>query len=154
MSKRLSGNRLSDLKRGLKGILIGVSLIALFTIYIKKKSERADLNFDLLGKFTLGQVVQYDPRTLDGASSISSAFLKFSFKVQGIKYVEASDYYVPAKNGPKKGSFFMAVYLPNDPTECGLLLDYPVKDSVEYRQYMKEFKINRPNLSELDKRLH
>lgn len=124
-------------------LLTGIIAFIIFRYNVRNRNERELSDFESRGVFTLGQVIEYSAGTY-GTNGGSSAFLKFSFKVQGVEYTEASDYGVPEDNGPAKGSLFMAIYLPNEPRKCALLLDYPVKDSSDYRRYMEEFKEKRP----------
>jgi hypothetical protein len=124
-------------------ILILVSLIGLFfmTHYYKNKRIVQNKLFEEKGLFTIGKVVEYGARTY-GPYGGSSAFIKFVYNIYAIEFKTESDYNVPENNGPKKGEQFMAIYLPDKPDECALLLDYPVKDSADYKRYIEEFKKN------------
>lgn len=94
------------------------------------------------GLYTIGKVIEYYPKTITGESQ----YIKISYKVQGKEYQVSSGYNVPFKDGPEEGELFMAMYLPNEPEECALLYDYPIKDSAVYKRYIEEFKTNPPKL--------
>ena len=126
-------------------LITGIIALLVFRYNVRNQNERENSDFDKKGVFTLGKVIDYSARTY-GTNGGSSAFLKFSFKVQGVKYTAESDYNVPDDDGPKSGSLFMAVYLPNTPKKCALLLNFPVRDSSDYKRYIEEFKVNRPKL--------
>lgn len=122
-------------------VLILVSLLGIIFLrnYQHNKSESHNKRFEENGLFTIGTVVEYGARTY-GQYGGSSAFIKFVYKVDGIEFKTESDYFVPDNNGPQKGENFLAIYLPDKPDQGALLLDYPVKDSSDYKRYIEEFK--------------
>ena len=123
--------------------LIATLLIIAVMMHINQNNIDSQNNyFEENGLYTISKVIEYSAQTVTG----SSAFIRISYKVNNFEYEVESDYNAPSKNGPKEGSLFMSIYLPNEPEKCALLFDYPVKDSSEYKHYIKEFKKNRPKL--------
>ena len=131
-------------------ILILVCLLAGFLMsrYYKNKRESLNNQFEEFGLFTIGKVVEYGPKAYIPMGGYNSPYIKFVYKVDGIELKTSSDYYVPDNNGPKKGEQFMAIFLPDKPDRCALLLDYPVKDSTDYNRYVEEFKKHPIKLKE------
>jgi uncharacterized protein YxeA len=132
----------------MKDIIILIVLIIIFIIISNYKHQQyKGKNYALeeSGIFTLGQVIKYKPKTYYSFSA-QPAFIRFSFKVKNKDFLGVSNYNVPEENGPQEGSLFIAVYLPSNPNECALLLDYPVKSIGDYNKYIEEFKTNRPKL--------
>jgi len=127
-------------------LVIGIIALIVFRYNVYNQNEKMIGDFERFGTFTLGKVIEYNTKTYGPNGVGSSPSIKFSYRVQGIEYLEESDYNVPNENGPNGGCLFMAVYLPNEPQKCVLLLNYPVKDNVDYKKYIEEFKTKRPKL--------
>jgi len=126
-------------------ILVPIIIIFLLSHNTIKDNNEKNNYLEKNGLFTIGKVIEYGART-GGVNGGSSAFIKIAYKVKGIEYKIESDYNVPSENGPEKGSEFMALYLLNEPENCALLFDYPIKDSLDYKHYIEEFKTKRPTL--------
>jgi len=120
-------------------------VIIIYRYTIRTQNEERYSNLEKYGTYTIGKVEEYFAMTYGPGHNHSS--IRFSYKVLGSDYLEDSEYKVPDKNGPMKGSLFMAIYLPNNPENCILLLDYPVKDSSDYKKYIEQFKSNPPKLN-------
>lgn len=125
-----------------------IVILCILGIYFACKEDKQykdkNNNLEKFGMFTIGRVVQYDRKNYGQAGS--SPEIKFSYLVHGKYYLAESDYSVPNENGPQEGSFFMAIYLPNNPQIGILLLDYPVKSAGDFNKYMEEFKIKHPRI--------
>lgn len=126
-------------------LIIGIIALIVFRYSVFNHNTNEIDDFMKYGMFTLGKVVAYNAKTYGPNGVGSSPSIRFSYRVQGVEYLEESDYNVPNENGPNEGCLFMAIYLPNNPRKCILLLNYPVKDSVDYEKYIEEFKTQRPD---------
>ncbi len=127
-------------------LIIVVALALLYSSYLNHQTDERYQQLEQSGSFTLGSVLEYSPSHING-NITQAAFLKISFNVNGKNHVEASDYNVPAEDGPLEGAMFMVIYLPQNPAVCAMLLDCPVKNAADYTGYIKEFKMNRPRLN-------
>ena len=130
---------------GHNGLIVLVICLIIFLI----ASHDTDINnkarnqyMEENGLYTIGKVIWYSEKTVTGESQ----FIEISYKVMGVEHQVSSGYNVPFKDGPKKGERFMAMYLPYEPEKCALLYDCPVKDSTDYKRYIKEFEKNPPKL--------
>jgi len=128
-------------------ILGAVLFLFLWSKYSKNQSEAQNKQFEESGVYTIGKVIEYYGRT-GGTNGGSSAFIRFAFMIDGVEYDEESGGDVPSEDGPEAGTQYMAIYLPNDPKKCALLLDYPIKDSTDFKKYMEIFKTNPPKLGD------
>ena len=126
------------------GSIIIVIIIYVYTVRTRYEGRNSTL--EKFGAYTIGEVEEFFPVNYGGGVRTSPE-IKFYYNVNGKEYLEESFYNVPDKNGPMKGSLFIAIYLPNNPENCILLLDYPVKDSSDYKNYIEQFKSNPPKLN-------
>lgn len=118
----------------------------------QKRNERIKYMQDNCD-FTIATVMSYEPRR-SGISGIFPAkehpqSIDFSYVVNNKKYkthYTDDDYPIPEKYGPEKGRKFVAVYLAKEPYKCALLFTCPVKDSTDYRAYLRYFRIHHPKL--------
>jgi hypothetical protein len=141
-------NSKTNFRDKVKGpILIIVSVLTIIWLSYRTHQQNLSLidRFEKEGLFTIGKVVEYEPRTV-GRSGGSSAFLKISYTINGLSYISECSGFIPETDGPKEGERYVAIYLPSEPRTCTLLLDYPVIDSLEFNKYMNAFKLNHPKL--------
>jgi hypothetical protein len=128
-------------------LFFGILLIAFY--FISSQNNLHEKRIEELrrtGIYTVGCVVDYHARTYAtyGINQLES--ITFFHNLQNKIYSLESELSVPPTDGPQKGSLFMAIYLPSDPHIGGLLLDYPIKDSTDFKRYIEEFKKNPPVL--------
>jgi len=123
-------------------LIMSIICVLLVKNSINQQSLTRNKIFNQSGSFTIGRVVRYSARTYGPNGVGSSPFIDFSYEVDGVKLTSQSDYSVPNENGPKSGGQFLAIYLPKAPGNCLLLLDYPIKDSADYKRNIEEFKVH------------
>ena len=148
IENRIMANSKTNIGDKLKGpVLVILSILTIILLSYQTRQQNLYLidRFEKEGQFTIGKVAEYEPRT-GGTSGGSSAFLKISYTINGLGYVSECSGFIPADDGPREGEKYVAIYLPSEPKKCTLLLDFPVRDSLEFKNYMNIFKLNRPRL--------
>lgn len=93
-----------------------------------------------------GPSSSYVPKgaTLHNGSSLFISFYDSisNSKVDAVAFLES----IPHDPQNQIGKQFIVVYNYKEPKDCILLSDYPVKDSMDYVQYIEAFKKDQPNL--------
>jgi hypothetical protein len=128
-------------------ILIVVGLIIVYMVELNNMRHHLDLINALNdnGKCSIGEVIEYVSIHY-GPGTNNSADLLYSFVVNGILYKNSTGYKIPDNNGPSKKSNFLVIYLPSNPESSLILLKYPIKDSIDFKRYLEEFKTNQLKL--------
>lgn len=141
-----------DKKRGINGIALLITCAVIIYVVGNMTQQNRNARIGLMedtGAYTIGTVISYDEDASVGIGNGAPQSIRFSYRVNNAVYeTKYSDreYPVPPSYGPKPGSRFMAIYLPNDPEKCAMLFNYPVRDSLVYKGYLMEFKAQRPTL--------
>lgn len=121
----------------MKSIILTVVflIILVFGLFNRKQvREKKQLIIDV-GVFSIGTI-----KSISKGGYHSNGGINFYFKLDRIYSGRISDW--PGK-GIKKGDQFLVLYLEKDPRKSILLLDKPVKDSTDFKRYVKEFEEKR-----------
>jgi hypothetical protein len=140
----------SKMNQGIIGIISLVIIAGIIYFLSHKQKEGYDTKIEYIeehGVYSIGRVIEYS--TTNEVNLGMTGFIRISYiindKISETSY-NSSDYPVPIENGPEIGKEYMVIYLPNEPEKCAMLFNYPIKDSLDYKRYLEEFKINRPKL--------
>jgi len=135
----------------LKDLIFIATCIILLCILVpqKRKENEAFIKDKSRTNFAIGTIISYSGR--DGGfvggiirSTPHGSLLHFSYFVNNKEY-EQHDENVP-EVGQKEGDKFLVVFYIDTPQKSMMLFKYPVKDSLDYQRYLKEFKTKRPEL--------
>jgi hypothetical protein len=137
--------RKKQILRGIITIIAFSSPFALFVFLNGRDIDARNKNVEDNGLFTIAVVEKYSPAGINTNIKVSP-YVKIRYMVNGQFYETDSYYDIPDNDGPEVDSRYMAIYLPNDIETCYLLLNYPVRDSSDYKQYIQEFSKNRPKI--------
>lgn len=129
--------------------LIYILVFSLLFLYIFKSSEknRAEReNFSKNGNLTIG-VIKF--------KSIGNKSVSYKYNVENKEFRGGDPRYYMDPNGSdvfddeeksKPGKRFLVIYDINNPKKSIIRLDYPIKDSADFKQYVKEFEQMRKQI--------
>lgn len=131
-------------KKKMENIILGIIFIIAVVGYNVRTKEKEEYQKKLLANasYSIGEVSKYFPqkmRILNGTGK--SANVEYHFMANAKEYInkyEASDAKVPDE-GVSVGEKFLVLYLKDNPEESRMFFDYPVKDSTDFKRYVKEF---------------
>lgn len=110
----------------------------------RTKAKARIKEFEENGLYTIGTITKYNEEHINTNIRVA-ANVEYGYTING-KYYEYLDEDFPKNNIPKIGETYMIIYLPYEPDRSGLLCDYRVRDSTDFKRYIEEFKRNRPKL--------
>ena len=125
-------------------IFLCIVSIILFKNSFRKESQDIMLN----GELTIGTVLIYSsskptihaPKTINQPGQSQS--VKFEYLVKNKKYIHTyggNKGFIPSE-GVVIGQKYLVKYLKRKPQKSRMLFDYPIKDSTDFKLYLKKFK--------------
>ena len=105
-------------------------------IYFQKSIEKSESNRLKLGKYAIGSFIIFNNQL--GRSYINK-YEYFFYDDSGNKYYRGDSKKLPKGNFRKniiEGDQFLVIY---DEDGSDIYFDYPIKDSIDFRRYVKEF---------------
>jgi len=123
--------------------MIPVILFFIFVIigfiYLSKSSIKTRKKILDNGKVTIGTIIRYKKsnHTPGSSSGYEYSFFDYS-KKKHISLFEKTGNLIPEqKSNIKNGDKFLVIYLLKEGSL--ILFDYPIKDSTDFKRYVKEF---------------
>jgi hypothetical protein len=120
--------------------IIFLVLMFYFVNEIFKNSRKERKDFSLKGELTIGVI------TLKGRGHSKSVQYEYIVKDKQLRRGDSHYYMDPNgsdifddKEKSKEGKKFLVIYDANNPKESIIRLDYPIKDSMDFKLYVKEF---------------
>lgn len=111
-------------------ISLGLFLLLIVLTFVYRSQKQNRENFiKTNGQPAIGEVYTFSTYSRSGSS------IKYKYHVNRMHYSQIG------KSIPEwlqKGDKFIVMYLEKDPRESILLLDYPIKDSIDFQNYIKE----------------
>ncbi len=131
-------------------IIAAIIFIITIIVVSRSQQEQKDFKNDLLmtGKLTIGEVIFFQKSRgalfvkgiANNAGKRSKVSFYFTINDQKITNTyEKSHAYVP-NDGIKQGDKYLVAYKRDDPNKNLMLFDYPIKDSTDFKRYVKEIK--------------
>jgi len=118
-------------KKIIRFILVGI-LLATLLMYRKRNMDNNEIVKNR-GVPALGTVTESSPPAFYGG-----AHTNFKFYTKSNQRIFIFGFKRP-HNKIKKGDRFLVLYLPEKPKTAIMLFDYPIKDSADFKRYVKKF---------------
>lgn len=128
-------------------------IIGLFYFGFKHRKERRIYRTNLIenASYTIGTVSYYssgkNPIVVPGLvnSTGSSPIVEYEFMIGDSSIKNKYDAFIAKvpDEGIKVGEKYLVLYNTNIPEENRMFFDYPIKDSTDYYQHIKEFEAKR-----------
>lgn len=131
-------------KKKMENIILGIIFIVVIILYNIRTKEKEEYQEKLLANayYSIGEVSKYFPRKMRIFNNTGrSANVEYHFMANAKEYTNkytASDAKVPDE-GVSVGERFLVLYLKDNPEESRMFFEYPVKDSIDFKRYVKEF---------------
>ena len=119
--------------------IILVSALVIGVISYRLLINKDDQEIMKKGEFAIGTVVR-----ISETGWYSRANVSFSFYCDTQKIVKPLSKY-PSNIKVQRDKRFLVAYLPNNQKKAIMLFDYPIKDSADFKRYLKEFERNKKN---------
>ncbi|WP_429412741.1 hypothetical protein [Roseimarinus sediminis] len=116
-------------------ILVSALAIGVFSYRLLNNKDEQEIMKK--GEFAIGTVVG-----ISKTGWYSRANVSFSFYCDTQKIVKPLSKY-PSNIKVQRDERFLVTYLPNNQKKAIMLFDYPIKDSTDYKRYVKEFEQKR-----------
>jgi hypothetical protein len=137
-----------------KGLILVVILVMggiIFVKYSDKKSKNLREELKLKGSFAIGEFTDRSYYSSNGmVNCIGFSFAIGSKKIRGVDNKcgwdsqEAGNAFIDKKMADV-GNKFLVLYDLKNPKKSIIRLDYPIKDSSDFKRYVKEFEEMRVN---------
>ena len=104
------------------------------------------------GNFAIGEVSGIPKASVGKSVSTSIRGVVFFFYINGNKFIILDGYgFLDEKESKnessatyaEKGQKYLVLYRSDDPNKAIMRLDYPIKDSIDFQRYVKEFELRR-----------
>lgn len=131
-------------KKRMENIILGIIFICFLIWYNVRTKEKEEYQKKLLANasYSIGEVSKYFPRKMKVFNGTGrDAKIEYHFIADAKEYIKkytASVAKVPDE-GVSIGEKFLVLYLKDNPEESRMFFDYPVKDSIDFKRYVKEF---------------
>lgn len=132
-----------------KGTIIGFTILLIICVicYFYNRSTLREEAENISSKpiYTIGLFTDYNSGGA-GMYGSTSGYVKILF-IANDKLIEVEPRISRQTSTQEVGKKFLVIYYKDNPTECLLLLDYPIKDSTDFKRYLEEFKTKPLDIS-------